>query len=399
MKNLNDSLLTKDFCCLTAANFLLFFSFYAIMPLLPFYLIERYSTPQAIVGIVLSTYSVACIIIRPITGYLIDSFQRRPIYIAAYFLFMAIFCGYAAAGILSLFILLRTIHGIAFGMTTVSGNTIVVDIVPSTRQGEALGYYGVANTLSMCIGPMFGLYLKDYVSYEKIFAGVSLISLLGWILAIQIKTTVCARKKAARTPISWNQLFINKGIKPACSLMLASVPYGMTTAYIAVYAEDMRLACNAGLFYTFMAVGLGLSRLLSGKFADRGNLKILITSGLIMVAVSFFLLSSIKSIAIHHPNASIPVYLFTALLQGIAYGTLHPAFNVLFVRMASEKQRGAATSMYQTSWDLGIGIGIFAGSGISEWLGDFSTAYFYGALLASISILVFRSKYGKMSRN
>lgn len=116
-----------------------------------------------------------------------------------------------------------------------------------------------------------------------------------------------------------------------------------------------------------------------------------------MVAVSFFLLSSIKSIAIHHPNASIPVYLFTALLQGIAYGTLHPAFNVLFVRMVPEKQRGAATSMYQTSWDLGIGIGIFAGSGISEWLGDFSTAYFYGALLASASILVFRSKNGKKS--
>jgi len=389
MKHPNDSLLTKDFCCLTAANFLLFFSFYAIMPLLPFYLIERYSTPQAIVGIVLSTYSVACIIIRPITGYLIDSFQRRPIYIAAYFLFMAVFCGYAVSGVLSLFIILRIIHGMAFGMTTVSGNTIVVDVVPSTRQGEALGYYGVANTLSMCIGPMFGLYLKDYVSYEKIFVGVSLISLLGWILAIQIKTTVRARAKAARTPISWNQLFINKGIKPACSLMLASIPYGMTTAYIAVYADNMGLACNAGLFYTFMAVGLGLSRLLSGKLADKGNLKMLITSGLTMVVISFFLLSSIKSIAIHHPTASIPVYLITALLQGIAYGILHPAFNLLFVRMVSEKQRGAATSMYQTSWDLGIGIGIFAGTAVSGWSGDLSIAYFYGALLAGVSILIF----------
>lgn len=392
MKHPNDSLLTKDFCCLTAANFLLFFSFYAIMPLLPFYLIERYSTPQAIVGIVLSTYSVACIIIRPITGYLIDSFQRCPIYIAAYFLFMAIFCGYAVAGILCLFILLRIIHGIAFGMTTVSGNTIVVDIVPSTRQGEALGYYGVANTLSMCIGPMFGLYLKDYVSYENIFVGVSLISLLGWILAIQIKTTVRARKKTARTPISWNQLFINKGIKSACSLMLASIPYGMTTAYIAVYADNMGLACNAGLFYTFMAVGLGLSRLLSGKLADKGNLKTLITSGLTMVVISFFLLSSIKGIAVHHPTASIPVYLITAFLQGIAYGTLHPAFNLLFVRMVSEKQRGAAISMYQTSWDLGIGIGIFAGTAVSGWSGDLSIAYFYGALLAGVSILIFRLK-------
>ena len=385
----NEHLLTKDFCCMATANFLLFFSFYTIMPLLPFYLAERYSSPQTVLGMVLSVYSVACIIIRPIAGYLIDSFQRRPIYIAAYFLFMSIFCGYIIAGILSLFVLLRIIHGIAFGMATVTGNTIIVDIVPPARQGEALGYYGLANTLSMCIGPMFGLYLKNFISYNLIFLAAAIISLLGCMVAIHVKETNSTKKNSIHASFSPSRLFLSNGIWPACSLMLASVPYGITTAYIAVYAEEINLTGNAGLFYTFMAIGLAFSRLLSGKLADRGNLTILISSGLVMVSVSFLILSSIKVITFYLSHVSMLIYLVSAVLQGIAYGILHPAFNILFVRMTSEARRGAATSMYQTSWDLGIGIGIFAGTGLSKWLGSYSASYFYGALLVITALIIF----------
>ena len=64
--------------------------------------------------------------------------------------------------------------------------------------------------------------------------------------------------------------------------------------------------------------------------------------------------------------------------------------------MVSEKQRGAATSIYQTSWDLGIGIGIFAGTAVSGWSGDLSIAYFYRALLAGVSILIFRLRNEEM---
>ena len=36
---------------------------------------------------------------------------------------------------------------VSFGMVTVSGNTIVIDIMPSSRRGEGLGYYGLANNI------------------------------------------------------------------------------------------------------------------------------------------------------------------------------------------------------------------------------------------------------------
>lgn len=47
--------------------------------------------------------------------------------------------------------MLRVVHGLAFGMVTVAGNTIVIDITPSSRRGEAVGYYGLMNNTAMSL--------------------------------------------------------------------------------------------------------------------------------------------------------------------------------------------------------------------------------------------------------
>lgn len=146
-----DRLITPSYCFILAANFLLFFGFYLLMPVLPFYLTEIFSAESSMVGIVLSCYTVAALSIRPFSGYLLDTFARKPLYIFAYFIFTAIFVGYLLAGSLTIFILLRVIHGIAFGTVTVAGNTVVIDIMPSSRRGEGIGYYGLANNIAMSV--------------------------------------------------------------------------------------------------------------------------------------------------------------------------------------------------------------------------------------------------------
>ena len=78
----------------------------------------------------------------------------------AYFIFTAIFGGYMVATALTLFIALRIVHGFAFGMVTVAGNTILIDILPSSRRGEGIGYYGLANNIAMSFGPMIGLFMQ-----------------------------------------------------------------------------------------------------------------------------------------------------------------------------------------------------------------------------------------------
>ncbi len=158
---MKDKLITKNYIEILAANFLLFFGFWLLMPVLPFYLAEVFDANKTTIGAVLSCYTIAALCIRPFSGYLLDTFARKPLYLLAYFTFTAIFGGYLIAGTLTLFILFRIIHGVSFGMVTVSGNTIVIDIMPSSRRGEGLGYYGLANNIAMSIGPMTGLFLHD----------------------------------------------------------------------------------------------------------------------------------------------------------------------------------------------------------------------------------------------
>ena len=83
-----DKLVSPSFCYILAANFLLYFAFYLIMPILPFYLQEQFGADKSMIGFILSCYTIAALSIRPFSGYLLDTFARRPLYLLAYSVFM-----------------------------------------------------------------------------------------------------------------------------------------------------------------------------------------------------------------------------------------------------------------------------------------------------------------------
>ena len=149
-----ERLVSPSYCLILAANFLLYFGFYLLMPVLPFYLVESFNISTGSTGAILACYTVAALVIRPFSGYLLDSFQRKPLYLLAFGIFTLIFGGYVVCGTVAMFIALRIVHGLSFGTVTVAGNTIVIDIMPSSRRGEGLGYYGLANNIAMSLGPM-----------------------------------------------------------------------------------------------------------------------------------------------------------------------------------------------------------------------------------------------------
>lgn len=377
-------LITRDFCHVAAANFFLFFSFYALMPLLPFYLSEQFAASGSVIGLVLSSYMAACIVVRPFVGYLLDTFRRRPIYLLAYFCFAILFCGYAVATVLSLFIVIRMAHGLAFGAATVSGTTLVSQIIPHSRMGEGLGIYGLANTLSMCLGPMLGLAAYGRFSFNTIFAGIAVIACCGLLLASLVK--IPTREQKPQRKITLNSFFIPSGWWASLTQLLVFVPYGATSAYIAVYARELGIGNYGGLYFTLMAIGLAVSRPIAGKKVDKGMITRLLALGLTMAFVTYFLLSYVGDIA---ETGRVAAFLIIGLMQGFTYGLLHPSFNTLFVRLAPQNRRGAATSMFLTSNDLGIGIGMLIGSIVAAYYGGFHSMYRLGAGLSLLSLLLF----------
>ena len=385
-----DRLITSGYCFILAANFLLYFGFWLLIPVLPFYLSEFFQAGNSTIGIVLSCYTVAALCIRPFSGYLLDTFARKPLYLFAYFIFMLMFAGYLIAGSLTLFIIFRIIHGVSFGMVTVGGNTVVIDIMPSSRRGEGLGYYGLTNNIAMSIGPMFGLFLHDGgVSFATIFCYALGSCMLGFLSVRLLNAPYIPPVK--REPISLYRFILFKGMPAGLSLLLLSIPYGMTTNYVAMYAREIGIHTQTGFFFTFMAIGMAISRIFSGKLVDRGKITQVIAAGLNLVIISFFLLASCVYLIQWNDAACTILFFGIALLMGIGFGIMFPAFNTLFVNLAPNNQRGTATSTYLTSWDVGIGIGMLTGGYIAE-ICSFDKAYLFGACLTVVSAVYFKLK-------
>ena len=387
---MKDKLVTSSYCFILAANFLLYFGFWLLIPVLPFYLSEVFSAGNSTIGIILSCYTVAALCIRPFSGYFLDSFARKPLYLMAYFIFMTMFAGYIIAGSLTLFIMFRIIQGVSFGMVTVGGNTVVIDIMPSSRRGEGLGYYGLSNNIAMAVGPMSGLFLHDAgMSFTTIFCCSLGSCMAGFVCASLVKTPY--KPPVRREPISLDRFILLKGIPAGISLLLLSIPYGMTTNYVAMYAKQIGINATTGFFFTFMAIGMAISRIFSGKIVDRGKITQVISAGLYLVVFSFFLLSACVYLISWNNMVCTVVFFAVALLLGVGFGIMFPAYNTLFVNLAPNSQRGTATSTYLTSWDVGIGIGMLTGGYIAE-VSTFDKAYLFGACLTIVSMLYFNGK-------
>ena len=387
---MKDKLVTSSYCFILAANFLLYFGFWLLIPVLPFYLSEVFSAGNSTIGIILSCYTVAALCIRPFSGYFLDSFARKPLYLMAYFIFMTMFAGYIIAGSLTLFIMFRIIQGVSFGMVTVGGNTVVIDIMPSSRRGEGLGYYGLSNNIAMAVGPMSGLFLHDAgMSFTTIFCCSLGSCMAGFVCASLVKTPY--KPPVRREPISLDRFILLKGIPAGISLLLLSIPYGMTTNYVAMYAKQIGINATTGFFFSFMAIGMAISRIFSGKIVDRGKITQVISAGLYLVVFSFFLLSACVYLISWNNMVCTIVFFSVALLLGVGFGIMFPAYNTLFVNLAPNSQRGTATSTYLTSWDVGIGIGMLTGGYIAE-VSTFDKAYLFGACLTIVSMLYFNGK-------
>lgn len=387
MTTTTDRLWTRDYVFVCIAAFMMSFSFFILVPTLPLYLAETFHISKSLVGVVLSCYVIAVLSVRPLTGYVADTFPRKKVYIIAYAIFVATFLGYfAITASLAMFILLRVFHGFSFGMLTTAGNTLVIDVMPSSRRGEGLGYYGVTNNLAMAFGPMAGLFIIDSGNYMLLFATSLVTGIVGLTLGSLVRVPKRELPKGD-FKLSADRFFLKEGIRACIAFFLLAIPYGMTTSYIALYALDSGITQSSGLFFTVMAAGLIASRLHSGKRVDRGYITETIRMGICIAflgAVGEAALGGVASLSV---TAGYVLYFVTAFLFGYGYGTMFPAYNTLFINLAPNSRRATANATYLTGWDVGIGCGMLLGGYISQW--GYSYCYMMGAMLIIIALVFF----------
>ncbi len=393
-----EKLWTRSFVAMCASNFLLKFAFYLLLPVLPLYIMEDFGASKTVVGVVVSCYTVAALMVRPMAGFVFDLYARRPAYLLAYFLFVFCFVGYVAAASIAMLVLVRIMHGVTYGMVSTAGHSFVVDIMPSSRRGEGLGYFGVANNIAMAAGPMISLFIYEHTAhFPTIFYAVMGSGVMGFLIANMIKSkkTDVRLEPDTRRLMVLDRFFLLKGLGGGACLLFMAAPYGMITTYVVIYGRQLGIESSMGIFFLLMALGLIASRLLAGRWVDRGLLLPIIGNGTWVVMFAYLTLSSLLKLQLLAGGTGVTLLFYgVAVALGVGYGMLFPAYNTLFVNLAPHNRRATASSTYLTSWDIGMGLGLMVGGRIADTAGGLPLCYFVGGLSVAVSLVIFKKIAG-----
>ncbi len=386
MKN---KLWTKDFTLITLANLLMAIAFYFMVPILPVFLTDNFSATESQIGLVLSFYTIAALLVRPFAGYALDVIGRYSIYVVSLLLFSTIFFGYVWATSILFVLILRFMHGLTWGSMSTAGSTIAVDLAPQKRRGEGIGVFGLSMTIAMAIGPLIAIAITGDSSYKRLFYSAAGFSFLGLVLAFFVRVPRIVTKKRG---FKISSLIEKKSLPVSLNVFLVTIPYGGIISFIALYGRAIGIE-SSGLFFLLIAVGIAISRILSGKSFDRAGPKKICILGLGLLIAGLFILALNKSFIGYH---------FSALILGFGFGIIMATFQAIANHKIEPEKRGAANSTYLTFFDSGIGFGMLLVGYLIQVM-DYSGAFILCGAIEVMALFVFifytMPKFKQLSRS
>jgi MFS family permease len=254
--------------------------------------------------------------------------------------FAIFFAGYIAASTLLLFTIVRTLHGGPFGALTVANSTVAIDVLPSSRRTEGIGYYGLSNNLAMALAPTIGIYLYRYShSFELLFWIALIVAVAG--LAVDGTVKIRPRSlpigrgstggklqtpplapasphrryapqllpprnclegrggtevrkyegtKVRRYGVSLDRFFLTKGWLLGLNMVAFGFCFGVLSNYLAIYGkEQLGITGGTGTYFMLCSIGLILSRLQGGRALRQGRLTHNAAEGMVISLVGYTL--------------------------------------------------------------------------------------------------------------
>lgn len=362
------------------ANFMIFFSFMLVTPLLPIYLSETFAADKHVIGVVLSGYTLTALLVRPFSGFIVDSYPRKQVLLICFFLMFIFFAGYLVVGSLLLFAIVRTLHGAPFGATTVANSTVAIDVLHPSRRAEGIGYYGLSNNIATAISPSVAIYIYQLThNFDLIFAISMAVAGIGLI----INSTVKLEKRELikdKKVISLDRFFLLKSWSQSLTMVCFAFSYGILSTYIAIYGkEQLGITSGTGLFFLLMSLGLICSRLIGNRTLSKGKIVENASIGILISLVGYFIFAAV--------NNSFGYY-SAALIIGLGNGHMFPAFQTMYINLAPHTQRGTANSSLLISWDVGVGLGILIGGIVVEYFG-YGASFWVSAIINLLGVVGF----------
>ena len=361
------SLFSRSFLFICLATGCFYLSFYFILPVMPLYVASLGGTSSQI-GLIIGLFATMAMVMRPPAGWLIDTRGTRPILLVGMAIFLLASVGYIATRSVEPILALRLFHGIGMGLFPTAATVVIAELAPPARRGEAMGWFGITNSLGLIVGPVLGPAVAARLGFTALFLLAASVAGLGfgfiWLVPPGDRPA-----KPSRVPRPAD-FFSRAAVLPSLILLLLYVPYGMVVAFIPLVAKARGLE-NPGLFYAVFAVAMLLVRAKAGEISDRIGRAAVILPGMIVTGASLLVLGM--------TTGAVGVLVGGAIL-GLGFGSAQPALMALTTDRVEPSERGKAMGTFYTAWELGIASGA-AGAGWLLNATDFATLFLFGSVI------------------
>lgn len=392
-----ENLWTAPFVYIILINFFTYLGNFMLMSTLPLHILNI-GGKEILAGLITGIYSLTGLLVRLQIGKLLDKKERKIIMLGGLTVLLLVILSYnIVAYSIPLLFILRAIHGVGWSTATTSTGTIASDIIPATRRNEGMGYFSVSISIAMIFGPGLGLYMLEHYNHIFLFL-ISAVFILLALLAGLKKSEYSSGEFGVIKPISGKLTKIEAGqnkktaaiertaLWPSFIFFIIVMTYTTIMIFLPPYARDKGVA-DISTFFIVMALAMVLTRITTGRIADRYGISKVIVAGMVLIAVALQILSF---------AASLSIFLISAVIYGFGYGAVQPALNALVISLAPVERRGAANATFLGSMDMAGIIGAIVWGIVAQAFG-FMYIYSASVILVLISIalyfIAFKSKH------
>lgn len=378
---------TGDFVLAIITNLCISMVFYLLMTTMALYAVDRFRASESAAGLASSSFLIGALVARVFAGKFLDFVGRRRTLALSLVVFVVASVAYLPVDDLTLLVLLRFVHGLAFGTGNTAITASVMGLIPAQRRGEGIGYFGISSTLSTAVGPFLAVVLLQEVGYEALFVFSAACSLAGLVLSLVLRLperTPSPEERARlwRLPLSD---MVDPAALPIATLMLVTgFAYSSVLTFLNSYTTSEGFPAAAGGFFLVYAIVVLLSRLVMGRIQDfRGDNAVVYPT-----LVSFALGLALLGVA---PNGIVVVA--AGALVGFGFGALMPSAQAIAVTEAPAHRVGTATSTFYLLLDTGTGLGPLL-LGVLIPVAGFHGMYLVLAALVLASTLLYHRVHG-----
>ena len=386
------NLWTKDFIFITIINFLMYIIHYALIVTVTAFTINTFHANETMGGLAAGIFIIGMLFGRLFTGKYIDRLNlKKTLFFGLIFSFVAIGLYFLIHSLLVLMIV-RLIHGVAFGMSSTTTGTYSSTIVPDDRKGEGIGYYALSTTVASAIGPFLGILINQKLNFQSNFIVCLICIVLAAILALFISNirqpSVQKEEQKEAQPKGLAQFFQKQAVPISIVIVFVGIAYSSVLAFLDSYAAHIGLAAAASFFFVVYALSTFIVRPITGKVFDNYGANKVVYPTLVIFVIGLVLL------AVAHTSW---VLLISAIFIGIGYGTLIPSFQTIALQASPPEKIVLATSTFYIFADLGAGAGpTILGIVIGSF--GYRNLYFAMAVLLILVIGLYYLLHGRKQR-